>query len=160
MPLASKVGSVSSGVSYLNPTYLFFAMSTHGKYTFHAVSLAEGYLQSRHHAHLFKLELDRRWVHRRDRIRDLISSLERLFLGFTLEIDEHRIRIPIHDPRAPFLCGVDDSDGLQTKNDVGSGDTAFKGYAPHTFSSVSRPLCTILSAISTAGIRPEYVAPV
>ena len=27
-----------------------------------------------------------------------------------------------------------------------------------TFSKVSRPLCTMLSAISTAGILPEYVA--
>lgn len=63
-------------------------------------------------AHLFKFELDRWRVHGRDRIRDLVSNPERLFLGFTLEIDEHRIRIPIHDPRAPFLRGVDDSDGL------------------------------------------------
>ncbi|KAF8122348.1 hypothetical protein EV363DRAFT_1360179 [Boletus edulis] len=39
MPLASNVGSVSSGVSYLNLTYIFFAMSTHGKYTFSNLSL-------------------------------------------------------------------------------------------------------------------------
>ena len=42
MPLASNMGSVWSGVSYLNPTYLFFAMSTQDKYTFSNLSLIGG----------------------------------------------------------------------------------------------------------------------
>lgn len=32
---------------------------------------------------------------------------------------------------------------------------AYEEIVPPTFSSVSRPVCTMLSAISTAGIRPE-----
>jgi len=113
-------------------------------------------------AHLFKLELDRCWVHSRDRIRDLISNPERLILCFTLEIDEHGICIPIHDPRAPFLRGVNHSDGLDIKISGTTEVVAIQRsrHITHTFSSVSRPLCTMLSAISTAGIRPEYVAPV
>lgn len=109
-------------------------------------------------AHLFKLELDGWRVHRRDRIRNLIPNPKCLLLGFTPEIDEHRICIPVHDPRAPFRRAIDDSDGLDTKNDVGGSDTTLDATPLRTFSSVSRPLCTILSAISTAGIRPEYVA--
>jgi len=33
MPLASYVGSVWSGHSYIKPTYLFFVCRTHGRYT-------------------------------------------------------------------------------------------------------------------------------
>lgn len=106
-------------------------------------------------AYLFKLELDRWRVHGRDLVGDLISNSKRLFLGLTLEIDKHRIRIPVHNSRAPFLRAIDDSDRLGARISVGTSGTAFVTAPPRTLSSVSRPLCTMLSAISTAGIRPE-----
>ena len=55
---------------------------------------------------------------------------------------------------SPFISGVDESNGLTFTYII----VIYRRFVSRTFSNVSRPVCTMLSAISTAGILPEYVA--
>jgi hypothetical protein len=56
---------------------------------------------------------------------------------------------------SPFISCVDEGNGLTFTYIV----VIYRGIrVARTFSNVSRPVCTMLSAISTAGILPEYVA--
>ena len=68
---------------------------------------------------------------------------------------EKAISVAINDLSTPFLCVMDEDNSL-VESEWGSRLWASGGH--FTFSKVSRPVCTILSAISTAGILPENVA--
>ena len=77
-----------------------------------------------------------------------IDNLKRIDQFVCFEIGEYTLR---HLP-SPFFRWIDHSNSLETfQFRTESSDC----WGTTTFSRVSRPLCTMLSAISTAGIRPE-----
>ena len=70
------------------------------------------------------------------------------------EVKSHDSRIALIYLCSPFLIAVDNVNSLKTVSVTQTEERS------RTFSRVSRPLWTMLSAISTAGILPEKVAAV
>ena len=75
-------------------------------------------------------------------------------LIFVSEVRSHDSRIALIYLCSPFLIAVDNVNSLKTVSVTQTKERS------RTFSRVSRPLWTMLSAISTAGILPEKVAAV
>ena len=64
--------------------------------------------------YLLELQLDRRRVHDRDRLCNVISNPKCLILSLPRQIDEQGVRVSIHDSCAPLLRGLNDSNRLET----------------------------------------------
>ena len=69
--------------------------------------------QDTRQVNFLELEFHRRRVHRRDSVRDVVPDAERLLLRLALQVYEQRVRVAVHDARAPFLLAMDDADGLE-----------------------------------------------
>jgi hypothetical protein len=106
--------------------------------------------------YLFELKPNGGRVERSHRFGNLVAYSESVLFRLPGKIHKEAVRVAIHHPGTPirvlryclmglwevkYLCEV-----------LSSFSTAFLSL---TFSSVSRPVWTIASAISTHGIRPE-----
>jgi hypothetical protein len=108
------------------------------------------------HADLLKLQFDGNRILSCDRVCYIIANPKCLLLRLPTQVNEQGIRITINDTSTPFLICFDKRDCLESPSGFAfDGETS---RIQRTFSRVSLPLCTMLSAISTAGILPENVA--
>jgi hypothetical protein len=101
--------------------------------------------------YFLKLQFDGLWIHSRDGVSDIFSDIESFFFAAALKVYKETIGISIDNFCAPLGCGM---------NYLNSLINQLNTHRETTFSSVSRPVCTILSAISAQGIRPEKEAEV
>jgi hypothetical protein len=101
-------------------------------------------------AYLFELEFDWLRVHGCNSIGDVVPDLERLILGSAREGDKERVCVAVYYSGVPFRPRVDKLLSLM----LSETSLRAKGLTL-TFSKVSRPVCTIESATSMQGIRPE-----
>lgn len=104
----------------------------------------------------FELELYGLWVHGCHPVGDCVADVEGLGFGLAGEMDEETVGISIDDMGTPRFVLVDHLDGLLKVSSI----LVPIWDSERTFSRVSLPVCTIQSAISTHGIRPENVADV
>src|SRR5882762_6848963 len=104
--------------------------------------------------YLLKFEFHWSRIERGDCICYILPNAKRLFLSLTPKVYEEGISVSIHHFRSPLIGRVNSTHSLVRR--VSRGMRCVK--LCKTFSRVSRPLCTMLSAISTAGMRPEKVA--